>query len=154
MRLHLIICISIAVTTVTCSSSKNVADGSSIDAQEARTFSDALVDDMIHDRRENISAKVDASFQKAGPQYLNSSVDNMINQYGRPLECSYKMNEVGYRTDSEGKRPMRKFWYSAQTTKYPNGYYLFVEVVPGNNGLRTTGFALVTFPNGAPSNLQ
>jgi hypothetical protein len=154
MRLHFIICISIAVMTLTCASRKNVADGSSIDVQEARAFSDALVDDIIHDRRENISAKIDPSFQKAGPQYLNSSIDYMFNQYGQPLECSYKMNAVGNRTDSEGKKPMRKFWYSARTTKYPSGYYLFVEVVPGDGGLRTTGFALVTFPNGAPSNLQ
>lgn len=154
MRLHLIICISIASMTLTCPSRKTVTEGSSIDTQEARTFSNALVDDIINDRRENISAKVDASFQKAGPQYLKSSVDNMFNQYGRPLECSYKMNEVGYRTDAEGKRPMRKFWYSARTTKFPSGYYLFVEVVSGDKGLRTTGFALVTFPNGTPSNLQ
>jgi hypothetical protein len=154
MRLHLIIYISLAVLTLTCASRKNVADASSLDAQEARTFSDALVDDIIHDRRENISAKVDASFQKAGQQYLNSSIDNMFNQYGRPLECSYKMDQFANRTDSEGNRPMLKFWYSARTTKYPSGYFLFVEVVPSNKGLRTTGFALVTFPNGAPRGLQ
>ena len=154
MRLHLAIAL-VGIAFVSCASHQESPDSSSIDAQKAKIFSDALVDDIIHDRRHDIFSKLDADFQKnASPQYMDSSIQAMFDNYGRPLECTYKKNDPGYKVDSGGKKPMRKFWYAAKTTKYPSGYYLFVEVVHNGESLRTTGFALVTFPNGAPRDLQ
>jgi hypothetical protein len=155
MRLQLIVIALVGVGFFSCASRKESPDGSSIDPESAKTFSDSLVDDIIHDRRQLIFSKLDADFQKnASPQTLDSSIQAMFDNYGRPLECSYKKNDPGYKVDLGGKKPMRKFWYAAKTTKYPTGYYLFVEVVPNGASLRTTGFALVTFPNGAPPALQ
>jgi hypothetical protein len=155
MRLHLVAIALIGIGFLACASHKEAPDGSTIDSQRAKAFSDALVDDIIHDRRQDIFAKLDVDFRKnVSPQYMDSSIRAMFDNYGQPLECTYKKNDVGYKVDSGGKKPMRKFWYSAKTTKYPSGYYLFVEVVPKGEALRTTGFALVTFPNGAPPALQ
>jgi hypothetical protein len=155
MRLHLIAVASVCVIFLACGSHVNVPAESAIDSQKARMFSDSLVDDIIHDRRQDILAKLDVDFRKStSPQSFDTSIQAFIDIYGRPLECAYKSNFLGYKLDLGGKKPMRKFWYSAKTTKYPTGYYLFVEVVPNGEALRTTGFGLVTFPMGAPPNLR
>jgi len=52
-------------------------------------------------------------------------------------------------------KPLRKFWYAVRTTTAAKGkYFLFVEVVPGEGRPACSGFAIVTFPGGAPSWLQ
>ena len=131
------------------------AGGSSLDQEAARRFSDTLADDLIGDRRDEIINKLDGDLKKTmDARGLRGALDAMISLFGQPTECKYKADELGYKISSSGRRAMRKFWYSAKTTKHPEGYYLFVEVVQEGAELRTTGFSIVTFPGGAPPNLR
>ncbi len=156
MRLHLIAIALFSVGLLACAKpTESPVVSQSVDPEKARAFSDALVDDIIHDRRQDIYAKTDKDFQKTfTPYQFNATIQSMFDNYGRPLESVYKMNALGTKVDSGGKKPMRKFWYAAKTSKFPTGYYLFVEVVPNGDSLGTTGFALVTFPGGPPADLQ
>lgn len=155
MRILLTVIVTVGLGLLACASPKESPGGSTVDAEKAKVFSDALVDDLIHDRRQDVFAKMDSDFQKIqSRKSMDSAIQAIFDNYGQPLECTYKKNDVGIKVDSGGQKPMRKFWYAAKTSKYPSGYYLFVEVVANGEALGTTGFGLVTFPNGAPPDLQ
>ena len=83
-------------------------------------------------------------------------MDNLYQTYGKPLCADYKKNMVGQKPGITGiDRPMRKFWYAAETTRYAKGtHFIFVEVVENNNQLSCSGFAIVNFPLGVPSDMK
>lgn len=83
-------------------------------------------------------------------------LSQMFESYGRPLEFSFKQDELGSKTFSDGKRrAMRKFWSAARTTKYAQGsHFLIVEVVTENGTLAISSFCILNFPFGVPDALK
>lgn len=142
--------------SLTSSSQENV-DGLPIDRQDARGFSDALVEVIIADRRSDLRPKMEKAVQDAVSENETSRMlEQMYSAYGRPLEAEFKMDEAGYKMYAHGERkPMRKFWYAVRTSRYERGsHFLFVEVVPDGNGLACAAFSIVTFPLGIPPALR
>lgn len=127
------------------------------DFEAARTLSNSLADDLINDRRSDIRASLENAFRDAiDEKQFNGMLDQMIEAYGKPLDFELKRYESGTKEYANSQtRPMRKFWYAAQTTKYKKGsYFLVVEVVPGDATLAVSSFAIVNFPAGIPPDLQ
>jgi hypothetical protein len=136
-------------------SAQDAGSSSSIDYQQAKQFSDEFAIDFLHKNKQKMIAKLDPSVtQNMSQSQIDSVFDTMLSMAGTPIEITYKSSEEGYKINVGGKKPLRKFWYAVKTTKYPKGYYLFVEVVPNGKSLASTGFFLAKFPMGAPPELQ
>ena len=139
------------------SSSQESVDGSSIDRQSARGFSDALVEAIVADRRSDLHLRMEKAFRDAvSENQASRMLEQLYSTYGIPLEAEFKMDEAGFRMYANGERkPMRKFWYAIRTSRYERGsHFLFVEVVPDENGLACATFSIVTFPYGIPPSLR
>ena len=140
-----------------CRLSLNAGDAT-IDLQEARVFSDALVALIIADQPADIWQKMEARLRQELPAtQMRSVLDQVYAQYGgRPVEAEFKSESSGRKVYLDGtSKPMRKFWYAVRTTTHPKGkYFLFVEVVPDEGRLACTGFSIVSFPGGPPQEFR
>ena len=128
-----------------------------IDKQKVKAFCDSMVTDILEDRTTQLYKKMETKFKKAYNQRaFNETLQNMYINYGKPVELKFKMAAEGTKEYGDGEvKQLRKLWYAAKTTKYQYGqYYLFIEVVPDGRSLGSSGFALVTFPMGAPPELK
>lgn len=127
------------------------------DLQAARTLANSLADNLVNDRRSDIRASLENAFRDAiDEKQFNALLDRMIEAYGKPLDFELKRYEMGTKeyADSQTK-PMRKFWYAAQTNKYKKGsHFLIVEVVPDGRTLAVSSFAIVNFSAGIPPDLK
>ncbi len=97
------------------------------------------------------------AYQNTVPEAAMPKLLEQVYAYGgKPLDAAFKDHAVGERLYWDGSRkPLRKFWYSVRTNRAPMGtYYLCVEVVPEGPRLAAAQFAVVSFANGAPPNLQ
>ncbi len=151
---------SCAQTKTQSNSSENVStnktEDSTLDQQKAREFSDKVVKALIENQQKEL--------RQMGEQVMRNSVsekdfkvmlEKVFSTYGKPLEVKFKSDSLGYRVYEDGKRkPVRKFWYSVQTTKNEDGQYLFTEIVPDDESLAFATFAIVTFPQGIPPELK
>jgi hypothetical protein len=79
-------------------------------------------------------------FQSAGREEVEVQVRKLFDYCGRPLDSEFKHDEIGFKVSTDGRqKPMRKFYYAADTTKYKNGTCFFaVEVVPSQSDLKVT----------------
>jgi hypothetical protein len=100
--------------------------------------------------------KFEVEFQTSiTDEQFDSMVLQVLESYGRPLGLEFKQEESGSKMYSDGgTKPVEKFWYAAKTTKYENGYFLIVEVVPDGSTLAVSSFSMVNFPLGVPENLR
>jgi hypothetical protein len=122
-------------------------DDSSVTETAARRFSDGFVNDLLKNRKGEMYGKFDGTLQEVlHAKTLDAALDRLVASVGRPLGCIYLTMETGEKTAAAGKRPLRTFWYSARTTKYPRGQYLFIEVVSDHGEPKTTGFWITTLP--------
>lgn len=128
-----------------------------IDVGKARQISDSMAEDLIKKDQRAMREKM----EKAAREYYDEKafskvVDGMLAMFGQPVSVEFKKHGIGRRTGAGNyDKPMRKFWYSVKTDKHEYGHvYLFVEIVPDENKLASSGFSLVTFPLGAPSDMQ
>lgn len=125
-----------------------------IDLPKARAFSDNFIQLIIADEAAAIRQKMEARFRKEVTEaQTRPLLDQVYVQYGgRPLEAEFKSEASGQKIYPDGvTKPMRKFWYAVRTTTHAKGkYFLFVEVVPDDEGLACSGFSIVTFPGGPP----
>ncbi len=136
---------------------QTVPDGSSINYQKARSFSDSLADDYMHNRRKELLAKMDSFMRKSDrEEEFDSILNQMEKVFGRVNEIEYKGSEIGYKGGLLGyMKPLRKFWYAIATTKAAKGKYFFVvEVVPDGDKLASAGFSIQQFVKGVPSWLK
>lgn len=141
------------ITSINISSASNVV----IDQVQARTYSDSIVQDLLKDNREALLSKMEVQAREYyGIEGMNEVVDQMFAMFGKPLAADYKKDEIGRKTGTGGyDKPMRKFWYVVETTKYPKGnYFIFVEVVPDGEAIASSGFAIVNFPIGVPPDMR
>lgn len=58
--------------------------------------------------------------------------------------------DIGVRVyATSGQKPMRKFYYAANTTRYRKGVCFFgVEIVPDQNGMRVSSFGPLMLQSG------
>ena len=128
-----------------------------IDHERARNLSDSIADNLLKDNRTNLRKSMEKGFRDYfDDEAFASLIDRMFAAYGKPLEVEYKMDELGRKTGSGGyDKPVRKFWYATQTSKYEKGtVYLIVEIVPDEGMLAGSSVSLVTFPAGVPPSLK
>lgn len=130
---------------------------SQIESTSARNLSDRVADDLIHDRRNILRERMEKAFRDTvAANDFDSTIDQMLQVYGQPIELEFKQEELGSKLHSDGTtKAMRKFWYAAKTTKYDEGsHFLVVEVVPDGRELAVSSFAVVNFPLGIPETLK
>ncbi len=89
-------------------------------------------------------------FQTAGREKVEVQVRRLFDYCGRPLDSEFKHDEMGFKVYPDGRqKPMRKFYYAANTTKYRKGICFFgVEVVPSQSDLRVTTFGPLMLQSG------
>jgi len=87
---------------------------------------------------------------------LNSTLEQMMQVYGKPIDFELKQEESGSKVYADGTtKAMRKLWYAAKTTKYEKGsHFLIVEIVPDGDKLAVSSFAIVNFPVGIRDTLK
>ncbi len=128
-----------------------------VDESKAKTFSDSVVDDLLNDDRDGLFSKVESSVREYyKTKGFDTLIENLFDTFGEPVRVEYKKNMVGQKTNVRGTlRPMRKFWYAVETTKFKIGtHFIFVEVVEEEQQLASSGFAIVNFPLGVPDDMK
>lgn len=128
-----------------------------IDKDAARKLSDSIVEDYLYDRRKPLKTRMESGLRDAlTDEAYGKILDQMGDSYGKPLDAEYKMDESGWKTAPGYNKPVRKFWYATQTSKYPKGQvFILVEIVPDGDELAGSGLSLVTFPlGGIPDDLR
>ena len=113
----------------------------SIDRAAAKEVSDSFMSHLISDRASNALDEMEGVKTTQRTQ-TEAQVRELFDYCGRPLDSEFKHDEIGFRMYSNGRRkPMRKFFYAANTTQYRKGVCFFaVEVVPEQNNLRVASF--------------
>jgi hypothetical protein len=125
--------------------------GSSIDRTASQKVSDSfmgyLASDRVNDAVDEMEPEI---FQRARRKEVEAQVRKLFDYCGRPLDSEFKHDEIGFKVYSDGRqKPMRKFYYAANTTKYKKGTCFFaVEVVPVQSDLKVTTFGPLILHSG------
>lgn len=117
--------------------------GQSIDRTEAKRVSDTFMSYLASDRVSDAVAEVEPdSVQSVGREKAEAQIRKLFDYCGRPLDSEFKHDEIGFRVYLNGRqKPMRKFYYAANTTTNKKGVCFFaVEVVPNGSGLKVASF--------------
>jgi hypothetical protein len=115
-------------------------DGSVIDAQKARRFSDSFMEDVVNDRQDAMYSKMESEFHQITPRDKFTDVIHALDEkFGKVTSYKFDHDEVGSKVLYNGKaKPTRKMVYRVITTK--GTYPLGVKVVPNGNDLAVTDF--------------
>lgn len=125
--------------------------GSSIDRTAAQKVSDSFMGYLASDRVSDAVGEMEPEvFQSAGREQVEVQVRKLFDYCGRPLDSEFKHDEIGFKVYSDGRqKPMRKFYYASNTTKYKRGVCFFaVEVVPDQSDLKVTTFGPLMLQSG------
>jgi hypothetical protein len=125
--------------------------GSSIDRAAAQRVSDSFMTYLASDRvKDAVSEMEPEIFQIAGREQAEIQVRKLFDYCGRPLDSEFKHDEIGFKVYPDGRqKPMRKFYYASNTTKYRKGVCFFaIEVVPSESDLRVTTFGPLMLQSG------
>jgi hypothetical protein len=125
--------------------------GSSIDRTAAQKLSDSFMGYLASDRVSDAVSEMEPEiFQSAGRQQVEVQVRKLFDYCGRPLDSEFKHDEIGFKVYPNGQqKPMRKFYYAANTTQHRKGVCFFaIEVVPSANELRVTSFGPLMLQSG------
>jgi hypothetical protein len=97
--------------------------GSSIDRTAAQRVSDSFMGYLASDRVSDAVGEMEPEiFQSAGRELVEGQVRKLFDYCGRPLDSEFKHDEIGFKVYTDGRqKPMRKFYYAANTTKYKKG---------------------------------
>jgi hypothetical protein len=123
-----------------CITFVSTSDGSVIDAQKARTFSDAFMEDVVNERQDAMYSKMEGEFHQITPRdKFTDLIHALDEQFGKVTSYKFDHDEVGAKILYNGKtKPTRKLVYRVTTTK--GNYPLSVQVVPNGNDLAVTDF--------------
>lgn len=115
--------------------------GRSIDRAAAKKVSDSFMAYLASDRVSDAVGEMEG-FEPSQRDQVEARVRKLFDYCGRPLDSEFKHDEIGFRVYATGRqKPMRKFYYSANTTQYRKGVCFFaVEVVPDGSDLRVASF--------------
>ena len=88
--------------------------------------------------------------QPADRAQIEAQIRKLFDYCGRPLDSEFKHDEIGFRVyATRGQKPMRKFYYAADTTRYRKGMCFFaVEIVPDQNEMRVASFGPLMLQSG------
>jgi len=117
--------------------------GRSIDRAAAKKVSDAFMSNLASDRVSDALGQMELGFrQSVGSEQFERQIRKLFDYCGRPLDSEFKHDEIGFRVYAMGRqKPVRKFYYSANTTQHQKGVCFFaVEVVPDGSDLRVASF--------------
>jgi hypothetical protein len=124
---------------------------SSIDRTAAQRVSDSFMKYLALDRVSDAVGEMEPEiFQSAGREQVEVQVRKLFDYCGRPLDSEFKHDEIGFKMYPDGRqKPMRKFYYAANTTRYRKGVCFFaIEVVPDQSDLRVTAFGPLMLQSG------
>jgi hypothetical protein len=123
--------------------------GRSIDRTAAKQVSDAFMTYMASDRVGDAVGKMEG-VQPADREQMEIQMRKLFDYCGRPLDSEFKHDEIGFKVYANGRqKPMRKFYYAANTTHYRKGVCFFgVEVVSDENELKVTTFGPLMLQSG------
>ena len=104
-----------------------------------------LASDRVSDAVSNMEG-----VQAADRAQVEVQIRKLFDYCGRPLDSEFKHDEIGFKLYASGQqKPMRKFYYAANTTRYRKGTCFFgVEVVPDQNDLKVTTFGPLMLQSG------
>ncbi len=127
------------------------------DHVKTRVISDSMVNALIENDRPALFSKM----EKAAREYYdqasyNEIIDMMLGMFGSPVEAKFKKVEQGRKSGTGGyDKPVLKHWYAVRTSKFDYGsHFIFVEIVPEDNGYASSGISIVTFPMGVPDDMK
>lgn len=138
------------------SSLPNTSDGVS-EEERVRKFSDDFVTDIVNDQPKESLDKMEKDFRRRTDiNKFSLYLAQLFEVYGSLTSCKYKKYDIEVKIILSGEeKPMRKFWYACGTSKYEMGsHFLFVEVINYGTESAVSSFAIVTFPQGIPKDLQ
>jgi hypothetical protein len=114
--------------------------GRSIDRTAAKQVSDSFMAYLASDRVVDALGEMEG-LDTAHRSQVEAQVRKLFDYCGRPLDVDFKHDEIGFRVYATGQKPMRKFYYAANTTQYRKGVCFFaVEVVPDGREMRVANF--------------
>jgi hypothetical protein len=122
-----------------------------INLENAREVSDAFMSDLVSDRVDLALDKMEAEFvETLGRVKAETVIRELFDYCGRPLDQEFKHYELGTSINlKNGKRPMRKFYYAATTSKHPKGICFFsVAIVPSSERLKVATFGPLMLKTG------
>jgi len=125
--------------------------GSSIDRMAAQKVSDSFMGYLVSDRVTDAVGEMEPElFEITRREEVEGQLRKLFDYCGRPLDREFKHDEIGFKVYADGrKKPMRKFYYAANTTKYNKGICFFaVEVVPSQSDLKVTTFGPLMLQSG------
>jgi len=125
--------------------------GSSIDRAASQRVSDSFMGYLASDRVNDAVGEMEPEiFQSARREEVAAQVRKLFDYCGRPIDSEFKHDEIGFKGYPDGRqKPMRKFYYAANTTKYKKGTCFFaVEVVPAQSDLKVTTFGPLMLQSG------
>ena len=123
----------------------------SIDRSAAQKISDLFMAKIVADRVEDALGLMEPEFLQYGSTaQLATGMRGLFDYCGRPLDSEFKHDELGSKLYPDGrKKPLRKFYYAATTTRHLKGECFFsVEVVPSGNELKVTSFGPLKLMSG------
>ena len=150
-------CACVPQNPTTSPSSSETPKPYAFDREKARELSDAVVAALIKNDRSALRSKM----EKAARDYYNQTsfdkiIDQMFEAYGSPKEAIFMKVEEGRKQGAGGyDKPVLKHWYAVRTSKYDYGsHFVFVEIVPDEDGYASSGVSIVNFPMGVPQDMQ
>lgn len=117
--------------------------GRSIDRTSAKKVSDDFMTYLASDRVGDAVNEMEPELFHGNRRIqFENQMRKLFDYCGRPLDSEFKHDEIGFRLYPNGRqKPMRKFYYAANTTQYRKGVCFFaVEVVPEQNSLKVANF--------------
>jgi len=115
-----------------------------LDPKEAVKLGDGYMLNLVNGEFGLASAKMEASLQREeGVQAMEAGIRRVLHECGAPIDYELRHQEVGWKVYPDGTRkPTRKLFYAAATTKYARGHCAFsVEVTPDEGHLAVTSLA-------------
>jgi len=109
-----------------------------IDPQNARVFSDEFLDDFIHDRREEIYAKLSKDAQsRLNRQQVDGLIDQLCDQFGKVIKFEF-VSDIS-KVSVLSKIPSRDMVYQVTTDKEKACSFTII-VVPHESKLTVNEF--------------
>ncbi len=143
-----------SVTSSTPTSSETPFD---FDRNKAKAISDSIVDALIKNDRQLLRSKMEKAARDYYDQVaFDEIIDKMISMFGTPIEVKFKKAEQGRKFGIGYDKPLLKHWYAVRTSKsnFDSLNYVFVEIVPDEDGYASSGVSIVNFPMGVPDDMR
>lgn len=136
---------ALALVTAFCASciTFSTSTVSIVDAQKARKFADAFVEEVLNDRHDAMYSKMESEFHEMTSRAeFDEAVRALDDRFGKIIAYKFDRDEPGTKMYTTRKtKPTRRIFYRATTSK---GKYTFVvTVVSYGDELAVTDFVFL-----------